>query len=99
MYIRFVTPFFNIRVFQHKDVAEPTAAGKAVLDAFHPYGQVARLRKKPLWAFEGGDQYLHLHLAEKEGLITTVVEVGLCIHDFDILVLSGIAYSVIKRHQ
>ena len=48
---------------------EPTAAGEAGLDPFHPLGAVKRLHRKPLHEFEGSDQFLRLVQAEKEGLV------------------------------
>jgi hypothetical protein len=39
---------------------QPTPAGEAGLDPFHPLGGVKRLRNKPLRGFEGSDQFLRL---------------------------------------
>ena len=39
---------------------EPTPAGEAALDPFHPLGPVKRLRHKLLRAFEGTDQFLRV---------------------------------------
>lgn len=57
--------------------ADPTPQGEAVLDAFHPFGRVKRLRWKPAHMFEGDDSWLRVAQAEKEGLITVRIEVCL----------------------
>ena len=56
---------------------DPTPQGEAVLDAFHPFGRVKRLRDKPAHLFEGDDSWLRVAQAEKEGLITVRIEVCL----------------------
>jgi hypothetical protein len=43
------------------------------VDAFHPYGRVARLRKKPLEKFDRTDHFLRAVTAEREGLLTIQV--------------------------
>ncbi|PRW45415.1 transcription elongation factor SPT6 isoform A [Chlorella sorokiniana] len=48
----------------------PTAAGETAIDPFHPLARVKRLGGKPLYSFEGSDDFLRLLQAEKEGLIT-----------------------------
>uniref|UniRef100_A0A061RB87 Transcription elongation factor SPT6 n=1 Tax=Tetraselmis sp. GSL018 TaxID=582737 RepID=A0A061RB87_9CHLO len=63
---------------------EPTARGEEVLDPFHVYGSVKRLRDKPLDRFQGSEQYLYIKMAEAEGLITATV--GLREGDLDRLV-------------
>ncbi|BDA45673.1 Transcription elongation factor SPT6 [Coccomyxa sp. Obi] len=54
---------------------EPTAQGESILDAFHPYGKVKRLRRKPVNEFDGDDDFLRILQAEKENLITVKIEV------------------------
>ena len=54
--------------------ADPTQAGEAVLDAFHPYGRVKRLRNRPVHAFEGDDLWLRVAAAEKESLISVRIQ-------------------------
>lgn len=55
------------------DSADLTPAGEGVVDAFHPYGRVARLRSKPLEKLEYTDHFLRAVLAEREGLLTIQV--------------------------
>lgn len=47
-----------------------TAAGQGVVDAFHAYGRVGRLREKPVELLERTDDFLRALLAEREGLLT-----------------------------
>ena len=53
------------------------------MDAFHPYGRVARLRKKPLEKLDRTDHFLRAVTAEREGLLTVQVCKGLYL-EFDI---------------
>ncbi|CAL8470742.1 g10284 [Coccomyxa elongata] len=53
---------------------DPTAQGETILDAFHPYGKVKRLRNKPVEAFDGDDDFLRILQAEKEKFITVKIE-------------------------
>ncbi|KAK9828928.1 hypothetical protein WJX72_002842 [[Myrmecia] bisecta] len=55
---------------------EPTASGLEKLDPFQPLGQVAHLKHKPASKFEGTDQFLRISIGEKEGLITSQVQVA-----------------------
>jgi transcription elongation factor SPT6 len=57
---------------------DPTLQGEQTLDPFHPYGQVKRLRDKPVEEFVGTDQFLRLVQAEREGLISVRIGVRLC---------------------
>eukprot|EP00873_Tetraselmis_striata_P037857 jgi/Tetstr1/458121/TSEL_044613.t1 len=61
---------------QHACVStEPTPRGDEVLDPFHPYGVVKRLRNKPLKKFEASEQYMSIKMAESEGLIKVTLDV------------------------
>lgn len=54
--------------------ATPTDDGERVIDPFHKYGAIKRLRNKPLYELETSDAYLRLRAAEREGLLTVKIE-------------------------
>lgn len=74
-------------VFQaHATVTtDATPAGQEVLNPFHPYGQVRRLQQKPVPLFIDNDQFLRIHLAEKEGLLTASLQVPASIYESRII--------------
>jgi transcription elongation factor SPT6 len=48
---------------QHATLStDPTPRGDEVLDPFHPYGVVKRLRDKPLRKFESTEQYIMIRV-------------------------------------
>jgi len=54
---------------------EPTQLGDDMLDPFHPYARVKRLREKPISRFEGSEQFLCIKMAEEEQLLRSLVGV------------------------
>lgn len=55
---------------------DPTEAGSAILDPFHKYGLVKRLRGKELVDFARTDLFLRVHHAEKDGLVTVRIQLA-----------------------
>lgn len=60
--------------------ADPTPQGETILDAFHPYGRVKRLRAKPVEEFDGKEDFLRILQAEKENLLKVNIEVVSLLH-------------------
>ncbi len=60
----------RIRLFLMPVLTDLTTAGVGVVDAFHAYGRVGRLREKPVELLERTDDFLRALLAEREGLLT-----------------------------
>ena len=56
--------------------AEPTLEGEQLLDPFHVYGRVKRIRGKPVQSFVGSDTFLRIAQAEKEHLIEVNIGVS-----------------------
>ena len=56
--------------------AEPTPEGEQLLDPFHVYGRVKRIRGKPVQSFTGSDTFLRIAQAEKEHLIEVNIGVS-----------------------
>ena len=56
--------------------AEPTTEGEQLLDPFHVYGRVKRIRSKPVQSFTGSDTFLRIAQAEKEHLIEVNIGVS-----------------------
>ena len=56
--------------------AEPTPEGEQLLDPFHVYGRVKRIRGKPVQSFMGSDTFLRIAQAEKEHLIEVNIGVS-----------------------